>query len=217
MTNYNHSTRITTSTFGILLGTAGILNHGIFEILQGDTPTNGFFIEAIGKSHRFWVYGTEEAFTIIPNFMITGILVIVISIAVILWSVRFIHLRHGSAVFLLLLILLTLVGGGIGYIILFLPVWAYSTRINKPLSWWEKVFKDRPGKLLSALWPYVLALSAFLWIIVMELGIFGYCPGQTDPDTLLTTVFIFLISTVVLANAAFICAFARDIETQVSR
>jgi hypothetical protein len=55
MTNYNHSTRITTSTFGVLLGTAGILNHGIFEILQGDAPTNGFFIEAIGKSHTFWL------------------------------------------------------------------------------------------------------------------------------------------------------------------
>ncbi len=214
MKNYNHSTRITAATFGTLLGAAGIVNHGIFEILQGNTSTNGLFIEAIGKEHRFWVYGTEGAFTVIPNFLVTGILVIVISLAVIIWSVRFIHVKHGSSVFLLLLILLTLVGGGIGYIILFLPVWAYSTRIGKPLTWWKKILPVQLRKILSALWPYLLALTSFLWIMVMELGIFGYFPGQTDPDTLLTIVFIFLISTVVFANAAFICAFARDIEQQ---
>ena len=215
MNNYNHSTRITTSTFGVLLGTAGILNHGIFELLQGDTPTNGFFIEAIGKSHRFWLYGTEGAFTIIPNFLVTGILVIGLSLAVIIWSARYIQGKYGSSVFLLLLILLTLVGGGIGYIILFLPVWANSTRINKPLTWWKKILPVQLRKILSGLWPYMLALSSFLWIMVMELGIFGYFPGQTDPDILLNIVFIFLISTVVLANAAFICAFARDIEKQI--
>jgi hypothetical protein len=44
---------------------SGIINHGLFEILQGNNSTNGFFIEAIGDANRFWVHGTEAAFTIL--------------------------------------------------------------------------------------------------------------------------------------------------------
>ena len=106
----NQNTRLTASTFGILLGISGIINHGIFEILQGNTSTNGFFIEAIGEAHRFWIHGTEAAFTIIPNFLITGICVILVASTTILWSVKYIQVNHGATVFLLLLILLTLVG-----------------------------------------------------------------------------------------------------------
>jgi len=211
--NYNNQkTRITASIIGVLLGIAGLINHGLFEILQGNTPTNGFFIEAIGEANRFWVHGTEGAFTIIPNFLVTGICVILVSLAIILWSLKYIQVKHGATIFLSLLILLTFVGGGIGYIILFLPTWAYATRINKSLDWWKNILSVRFRKALSKLWIYCLVATSISWLIVMELGIFGYFPGQTNPDTILNIVFIFLFSTVVLANLTFICGFARDIE-----
>ena len=211
--NYNNQkTSITASVIGVLLGIAGLINHGLFEILQGNTPTNGFFIEAIGEANRFWVHGTEGAFTIIPNFLVTGICAILVSLAIILWSLKYIQVKHGATIFLSLLILLTLVGGGLGYIILFLPTWAYATRINKPLDWWKKILSVRFRKALSKLWIYCLVATSISWLIVMELGIFGYFPGQTNPDTILNIVFIFLFATVVLANSAFICGFARDIE-----
>ena len=60
---YNQKTRITASVIGILLGLAGFFNHGIFEILQGNHPTNGFYIKQFGKPHRFGVMGTEGVFT----------------------------------------------------------------------------------------------------------------------------------------------------------
>jgi hypothetical protein len=208
----NQNTRLTASTFGILLGISGIINHGIFEILQGNTSTNGFFIEAIGEAHRFWIHGTESAFTIIPNFLITGICVILVASTTILWSVKYIQVNHGATVFLLLLILLTLVGGGIGYMILFLPTWAYSTRINKSLAWWKNTLSSRLRKKMSKLWIYGLIATSISWLIVMEMGIWGYFPGQTNPDTILITVFLFLFLTVILANLTFICGFARDIE-----
>jgi len=211
--NYNNQkTRITASIIGVLLGIAGLINHGLFEILQGNTPTNGFFIEAIGEANRFWIHGTEGAFTIIPNFLVTGICVILVSLAIILWSLKYIQVKHGATIFLSLLILLTFVGGGIGYIILFLPTWAYATRINKSLDWWKNILSVRFRKALSKLWIYCLVATSISWLIVMELGIFGYFPGQTNPDTILNIVFIFLFSTVVLANLTFICGFARDIE-----
>ena len=212
MNYYNRHTRITASIIGILLGMGGCLNHGLFEVFQGNNPTNGLFVEAIGEANRYWIHGTEGAFTIIPNFLITGIIVILVSLAIILWSVKYIQLKHGSTVFLTLLIVLTIFGGGIGHIILFLPTWAYSTRINKSLDWWKKILTKRIRKVFSRLWIYGLVLTLVSWLIVMELGIFGYFPGQTDPDAILNIVFAFLFSSVILANFTFICGFARDIE-----
>ncbi|HPQ68163.1 MAG TPA: hypothetical protein PKW95_03480 [bacterium] len=210
MNPYNHKTRITAATLGTLLGLAGFINHGIFEIMQGNKPTNGFFIEAIGEAHRFWTHGTEGAITVIPNFLLTGIAVSLVSLAIIVWSWKFIHTEHGATVFLLLMLALTLVGGGIGHIVLFLPTWGYATRINKPLSWWRKVLTPTASSVLAALWKPMLVLTALSWMTVMELGIFGYFPGVTDPDVLLNITFGFVLLTVLLANAAFICSFAGE-------
>jgi hypothetical protein len=216
MTYFNKKTRITASVIGVLLGMAGIFNHGLFEILQGNNPTNGFFIEAIGEANRFWLHGSEAAFTIIHNFLITGIFVIVVGLAIILWSLKYIQVKHGATVFLSLLILLTLVGGGIGFIIVFIPTWAFTTRINKSLDWWEKILSVRLRNKLSDLWIYILVATSVSFLILMELGIFGYFPGQNNPDTILNIVFIFLFSSAILACMTFICAIAGDIEGQKS-
>ena len=209
---YNQKTRITASTIGVLLGLAGFINHGFFEILQGNTPTHGLYIEAIGESHRFWTYGTEGAFTLIPNFLITGICVLLVSLAIIFWSIKFIHIKRGATVFLFLLILLTLVGGGIGHIVLFLPTWAYATRINKPLNWWKKILSKKVRKVLAKIWMPMLVMTSLSWLIVMELGIFGFFPGQTNPDIILNITFGFVIFTAFFANLTFFCGFARDFE-----
>ena len=211
MNYYNHKTRITAATLGTLLGLAGCINHGIFEILQGNTPTNGFFIEAIGEAHRFWIHGTEGAVTVIPNFLFTGIAVLLVGLAIIVWSLKFIHRKHGATVFLMLMLALTLVGGGIGHIILFLPTWGYATRIDKPLSWWRTVLSTKARNVLATLWKPMLVMTALSWVTVMELGVFGYFPWQTNPDVLLNITFGLVLVTVLLASAAFVCAFAGDI------
>ena len=212
MKYYNLSTRITTSIIGILLAIAGLVNHGIFEILQGNSSINGFYIEAIGESHRFWTYGTEGAFTLIPNFLITGIFVSIVSLAIIIWSMKFIQKKYGATVFLLLLIVLTLVGGGIGHIVLTIPTWAYATRINKPLLWWRKVLSSKIRNILLKMWVPFLVVTCLSWLIVMELGIFGFFPYQTNPDTILTICFSFVLFTVFMANLTFICGIAKDVE-----
>ena len=78
MAYLNRRIYITASAIGVLLGLSGMFNHGLFEILQGNTPTNGFFIEAIGEKHRYWVHGTEAAFTVIHNFLVTGIMAVLV-------------------------------------------------------------------------------------------------------------------------------------------
>jgi len=210
--SYNKKTRITASAIGVLLGLSGILNHGLFEILQGYKPTNGFFIEAIGEAHRFWIHGTEAAFTVIHNYLVTGIFAVLTGLAIVIWSLKYLHQKNGPVVFLSLLILLTMVGGGIGYIILFIPTWAFATRINKPLDWWEKRFSLRFRRMLSSVWVYSLTATLISWLTVMHLGIFGYFPGQENPDRVLNIIFLFLFTTVLLTVVTFMAAISADIE-----
>ena len=72
----NQAVKITVATIGIIFGFGGI-SHGILEALQGNNPTGGLIIDAIGESHRRWLHGNEPAFTVIPNFLLTGIAAIV--------------------------------------------------------------------------------------------------------------------------------------------
>ncbi len=141
----NRATRIIVTTIGIILAIAG-LDHGIFEILQGNTPTQGLLIQAIGPAQRMWHYGSEEAITILPTFLLTGLASVGISLALIVWSLWFVHKKHGSTVLGLLLIGLLLFGGGIAAQVMFAPfVWAAATRIHSPLAWWRKVVPEKSG------------------------------------------------------------------------
>jgi hypothetical protein len=141
----NRATRIIVSTIGVVLGIAG-MEHGFFETLQGNTRTDGLIIQAIGDAQQMWFYGTEEAFTILPNFLATGILAMLVGLAIIVWSVWFIHRKNGALVFGLLFILLFLFGGGIAAQIVFVPfIWAAATRITKPLNWWRRILPDQFG------------------------------------------------------------------------
>jgi hypothetical protein len=167
------ATRIVTSTLGILVGLAGI-EHGIFEVLQGDIMPSDILIDAIGPAQRFWEYGTERALTVIPNFFITGILAIFFGILVTIWAVMFIQRRYGAQIFFLLAIILWLVGGGFAPIFFSIIAVITATRINKPLIWWRTHLPDSIRNFLVKLWPgSLIALVVIFWIGV-EIAIFGY-------------------------------------------
>lgn len=209
----NRATKTIVSMLGIMLGIAG-LDHGFFETLQGNTPTSSLIIQAIGDAQKMWVHGTEEAFTIVPNFLITGLLAIAISIAIMVWSIRFIGTKHGSAVFILLFVLLFLVGGGIGQIAFFVPTWLYSTRINKPLTWWRKVLPETVRRVLGRMWKPSLIVCVLAFLFALEIAVFGYVPGLSsgDADLALYICWSVLLGALVLLNFTFIAGFADDIQ-----
>lgn len=205
----NPATRITTSLFGVLLALAGF-EHGLFETLQGNTATNGLIIQAIGKDMQRWAYGSEEAFTIIPNFLITGILTILISIVIMIWSFFFIHQKRAATIFLILFILLTMVGGGIGFTPFYLVVWAYARKIHAPLSWWKNKLPSQARLWLSYLWPYTLTVTLFCFLMAIELAIFGYFPGVINPEVLLGITWSLLLVAMILINLTYVAGFAKD-------
>jgi hypothetical protein len=198
----------------VLLAISGMMAHGLFEVLQGNTPTDGLFIEAIGEAHRTWEHGAEGAFTIIPNFLITGLLAMTVSLGIIIWSIGFVHKKNGPLVLLLLFILLFLVGGGVAQILFFIPLWAVATRINKPLSWWRRILPAGPRRVLAELWPWFLVAGAVLFVIGLVISITGYVPGLSDPDQILTIDWSILGIGYLLYLLAFVAGFAHDIEGQ---
>jgi hypothetical protein len=209
----NRATRMIVATIGVLLGVAGF-EHGFFEVLQGNAPTDGLIIQAIGDAQQMWYYGTEEAFTLVPNFLITGILAMAISLAIIVWSIGFLHTRYGATVFGLLFILLFLFGGGIAaQVVIAPPTWAVATRINKPLTWWRKRLPENVRRRLSRIWPYSLAFGSISFVIGLLIAIFGYVPGMSDPERIINICWAFIFGggwAVFLFT--FVAGFAHDIE-----
>lgn len=208
----NRATLIVTSTVVALLAFAGF-EHGLFEAMQGNRPTGApAGIQAIGEDMMWWEHGSEDAFTLIPNFLATGLAAMAVSVFIFFWAAFFVNRKRGVLVLLLLFILLVLVGGGIGFIPFFLVTCAYATRAKKPLRWWRKALGPGPRKLLSSLWPWALALTAICWLVAIEMAVFGYFPGLTNADVILYVCWSFLLATMFFINISYISAFAADIE-----
>lgn len=207
----NTTTRTTTSVFGLVLAIAGF-EHGFFEALQGNIATDGLMIQAIGKDMQLWKYGSEEAFTLIPNFLVTGILAMLISVVIMVWSIFLIHQKHAITIFLILFIILTMVGGGMGFTPFYLVVWAYARKIHSPLTWWRKRLTSKAGLWLPRLWPYTLAIATLTLLMAIGLAIFGYLPGVTNPELLLGITWSLLLVAMIFINLTYFASFAKDIN-----
>lgn len=210
----NRATRINVVTLGVMLALSGMLAHGLFEVLQGKTPTGGLFIEAIGEAQRMWEHGTEGAFTIIPNFLLTGLLAMAVSLCIIVWSIGFLHNKHGPAIFLFLFILLFLVGGGVAQVAFFIPACAASTRIHKPLAWWRRVLPEGLRRVLAKLWLWFYLVGAVLFIVALIVSVTGFVPGVSDADQILSIDWSILGAGYLLYLLAIVAGFAYDIERQ---
>lgn len=207
-----NATRVIATAIGVFFGLLSGVNHGFFELLQGNTPTGGLYIYAIGEAQRFWPLGSEDAFTLIPNFMATGLVSMAVGVAIVIWSIWFLPSKHGRTVFLGLFILSFLVGGGIGQAFFFIPAWAFATRMGKPLAWWRKVLPRGIWPLLSRLWLVTLVLAGIVMLIGLEMAIFGLFPGLSDPVSIQNTALLFVFSAAVLCVVSFIAGFGHELR-----
>jgi hypothetical protein len=209
----NYATRTIVSVLGTIFGLSG-MNHGFFEILQGNVPTGGLFISAIGESHQMWPHGNEMAFTLIPNFLISGIAAVTAGLALIIWSLVFVHRKNGPTVFLILFIVLLLFGGGVAQLLFFPWIWLAATRIHHPLTGWKKILPARAVKPLIKVWLGLLIICAALWVVTLVIATTGFVPGVSDPDTVLTIMLIGLSLQIVVLPLTFISGFAHDLAVR---
>ncbi len=208
------ATKAVASTFGVLVGLAGI-EHGFFEMLQGNVTPSGIMIDAIGPAQRFWEYGTETALTIIPNFFVTGILAMIVGLLVTIWAGAFIDRKYGAGVLLLLSIMLWLVGGGFAPIFMSILASVTATRINKPLKWWRAHLSGNLRGFLAKLWPWSIITFVLVFIIGVEIAIFGYpLLWFFNANITFTIQNVLAFIMVGLWPVTIITAFAHDIQKQ---
>lgn len=208
------ATRVIVSTLGAIVGLAGI-EHGFFELLQGNATTNGLVIDAIGPAQKLWSGATEPAFTLIPNFLASGILAMIVGFLVTIWAVAFVQRRHSALILLFLSILLFLVGGGSPPIFLGIIASAVATRINKPLTWWRAHLSVNVRGFLAKLWPWSIIVFALMFWFSVLIAITGlplvlFVDSETT-DFLPTLTALGYISDVIMLLAV-LSGFACDIQ-----
>ena len=190
----NKAIKVLSSTTGILSNLYG-LEHGIFEILQGNTAPDSPIIDAIGPANEFFPGAMEPAFTVIPNFLITGIIAVILGAIGIIWSIAFIRKKYGGIGMLIISILLFLIGGGSAPVFLGLVSSLLASRINKPLNWWNKHLSTKSKKFLAKLWPWSIIIAISYSLFSVELAIFGW-PLIYILDLEVFTVILYIVGNV---------------------
>ena len=199
------ATKSVATWFGITAGIAGI-EHGVFEIIQGSTRPEGLMIASIGPPcipDEIW-NACEPAMTILPNFLITGILAVIIGLAILVWSTAFIQRKHGGGVLVVLSIALLLFGGGI-----FPPLIGFiggfaGTKINKPIPA-KPVSKTTQAA--GKIWPWP--------IVIFMIWIFGqWVVGYYFNDFMQQAMYFGLVLIFVTLPLSVYAAYAHDIDAK---
>jgi hypothetical protein len=206
----NKATRIVASSFGAFAA-IGAIEHGIFEIMQGDVAPAGVMISSMGPPcvpEEIW-NACEPAMTILPSFLLTGIVAVVLGMIAMVWSLFFITKRRGGLVLIALSLAMLLFGGGIFPPVIGMVGGAVGTRINTPIAWWRKRFSGGAGRFLAALWPWT--------VVVFFVGLFGqFVVGYFFNDLLLQNGALILILIPLLLVVTVLSAFAWDVQRMLA-
>jgi hypothetical protein len=154
-----NSTRIVASLLGVFAGFGGP-EHGYFEILQGNVRPDSLMVASMGppcEPEEVW-HLCEPAITIIPSFLVTGILATIVGLITMVWAAAFVQRKNGGIVLVLLSVALLLVGGGVFPPVIGVIAGVIGTRIDAPIT-------SDPGsvsRLFAKLWPWPL-VAFFVW------------------------------------------------------
>jgi hypothetical protein len=159
------ATAVVVAVLGALVGLAGV-EHGIGEMLQGTVRPDGLFIMSWPDAAALEILSGEPALTVIPNLLATGVLAVLVGLAVAVWSIWFTSRRHGGLVLVALSVALLLVGGGLAPPLMGAMLGAVATRIGAPA-------RHGPGALGRGIAP------AWPWFLIPALvGYLGLMPGM---------------------------------------
>jgi hypothetical protein len=202
--------RITASLFGVLAGLGGI-THGIGEVMQGNTATDGLWIYSWAQGPIATSMGGEPGITIVPNFLITGILCLAVSLAVIIWAMALVQKRMGGIILIGLSIAMLLVGGGVGPPIIGILAGVAGTGINARLTWWRSHLPVNFRQFLAKLWLWVFGFCAVSGVLlVVGSVILVYFFDVNNPD-FFTYNFYFTVLALIIA---ILTGVAHDIQVR---
>ncbi len=191
--------------FGVLSGIGGLI-HGVGEVLQGNTPTGAFYFNSWNRGPIFESMGGDPAVSLVQNYLITGILTLIVSLATLIWAAAYMRRKGAGRILMLLSIAMLLVGGGVGSPVIGLWAGGAGTAIYGQLPRWRRLLQGGLGKALAALWPPVFAvcLANGLFLFVIGMIIINF---RTFNDTLFSNSFLFGALSFPLM---IVCGLARD-------
>ncbi len=195
------ATRLLVIIEGTLVGLTGMI-HGFFEISQGNTPTGGYLLAKIG------------AFTVIHNYLLTGMAAVCVGLLLIVWTIGFIHKQTGPFVFLGLALLLFFVGGGFAQIVFFMIAFSVSTQINHPPAWMQKGISSRVRSRLARRWPPCFITGFLFFLIGIAIWLLYTPPGTVyaEHQGLYWVCWSALMIGLVFQILTIVSGFAHDIE-----
>jgi hypothetical protein len=201
------ATRTAASTLGVYAGLLGV-EHGIFETLQGSTTPDGLMINALGapcEAETVW-HACYPALTVVPNFLISGILAILAGLTVLIWAIAFVQRPRGGLILILLSLVMLPVGGGFVPVFVGVVAGVAGTQIGASFTRWRAHFPGRFSRFLARLWPWPLAVLV-AWV-----------PGSWLLGSLFNQAMLnlsgllFLLFDLGLPVLTVLSAFARDIQ-----
>ena len=202
--------RITASLFGVLSGLGGI-THGIGEVMQGNTATDGIWIYSWAQGPIATNMGGEPGITIVPNFLITGVLCLAVSLAVITWATALVQRKMGGTILIGLSIVMLLVGGGVGPPLIGILAGVAGTGVNSPLTWWRSHLPVKFRQFLAKLWPWVFGLCTVSGVLlVVGSVILVYFFDVNNPE-FFTNNFYFTVLALIIA---ILTGVAHDIQVR---
>jgi hypothetical protein len=190
-----NAVRIVAAAFGAFAG-IGSVEHGIFEVLQGNARPGGLFINSIGPPcvpEAVW-NACEPALTIVPSFLVTGILAIVLGVIGIAWSLFFVQRRRGGLILILLSLAMLLFGGGIFPPLIGVIGGLVGIGIGKSRK------ADSPLRFLAALWPWTLIL---FFVLLLGQWIVGAVANDLMTQLMIPNLSLVLLLLVLTPLAAF--------------
>ncbi len=199
--NTNKSTQRFVQFFGII-GALTAFGHGIFEVMQGNTSTSDI-LDRIG------------AYTLLPNYLITGICTIIISLGIIGWLLLYVHRPYSSIIFFVLIVILFFVGGGVAPIFGLVITCIVSTQIRNQLAWWKALNSPNSLKLLAKIYHLLLTTGALFLLLGICVWLFLTPPGHLYKINIIDYICWSLLGfgTVLILLSIF-AGFSHDVENQ---
>ena len=152
-----NAARASASTLGVLAGLGG-MTHGIGEILQGNTAPRGNMIYSWTQGPIAAHMGGEPAMTIVPNLFVTGVLTVLVSLALLIWAAAFVQRKNGGWIQILLSGGMLLVGGGFAPPIIGILSGVAGLGIHATYTGWRRHLSTRVQHSLAKAWPWVFGL-----------------------------------------------------------
>ncbi|HEX6255573.1 MAG TPA: hypothetical protein VFZ70_07140 [Euzebyales bacterium] len=179
---------------GTLAGVGGLV-HGVGEMVQGSASPAGIVFDSWVDGPIARNLGGEPAMTVVPSLLITGVLTVLASSAVIAWSWRALDRPRAGTGLVLLSAAMLLVGGGFGPPILGMLAGLVAGGAHAPVTRWAGRLGGRAGQALAAIWPamfWVCVLNAVF--LVVGSFVLGGLLGLAVPDLFVASLFLVVLS-----------------------